>query len=230
MASKIKVDQIEGSTGSSITIPSGQTLTVTDGIASTSLTGTINDARLPTVPVAKGGTGITSLGSALQALRVNSAGNALEFAAAASGGVLKAVWNANDTSVNTSSGSYVASNNSVTITPTANNSKILVILSGQIAVNSSSSDPWCYTRPYRDIGGAGYSGISDYRRYAPSAGSVHILEDVHHIFIDAPTTTSAVTYKTYFHGGGTSIWFGGRSGSEISRTNAIAIELANGIA
>ena len=30
MASKIKVDQIEGSTGSSITIPSGQTLTITD--------------------------------------------------------------------------------------------------------------------------------------------------------------------------------------------------------
>jgi uncharacterized protein YodC (DUF2158 family) len=33
MASKIKVDQIEGSAGSSITIPSGQTLTVTDGLA-----------------------------------------------------------------------------------------------------------------------------------------------------------------------------------------------------
>ena len=30
MASKIKVDQIEGSTGSTITIPTGQTFTVTD--------------------------------------------------------------------------------------------------------------------------------------------------------------------------------------------------------
>ena len=48
MASKIKVDQIEGSTGSSITIPSGQTLTIADGLASSSL---------PTVPVSKGGTG-----------------------------------------------------------------------------------------------------------------------------------------------------------------------------
>ena len=33
MASKIKVDQIDGSSGSSITIPTGQTLTITDGLS-----------------------------------------------------------------------------------------------------------------------------------------------------------------------------------------------------
>ena len=80
MASKIKVDQIEGSTGSSITIPTGQTLTITDGLAASTIgSGTLADARLPTVPVAKGGTGLTSLGSAGQAIKVNSGGNALEF-------------------------------------------------------------------------------------------------------------------------------------------------------
>jgi len=42
---------------------------------------------LPTVPVAKGGTGLTSLGSANQQLRVNSGGNALEFATASAGAV-----------------------------------------------------------------------------------------------------------------------------------------------
>jgi len=51
MASKIKVDQIEGSTGSTITVPTGQTLTVTDGLAI---------ASIPTVTVAKGGTNLTS--------------------------------------------------------------------------------------------------------------------------------------------------------------------------
>ena len=88
MASKIKVDQIEGSTGSSITIPTGQTLTVADGSASSVLPGTISDARLPTVPVSKGGTGLTSLGTAGQVVQVNSGANALEFANASSGKLL----------------------------------------------------------------------------------------------------------------------------------------------
>ena len=46
--------------------------------------GTINSARLPTVPTTKGGTGLTSLGTAGQALVVNSGGNALEFSNASS--------------------------------------------------------------------------------------------------------------------------------------------------
>ena len=83
--SKIKVDTIEGSTGTTITVPTGQTLTLTDGLAATNLTGTIADARLPTVPVSKGGTGLTSLGSAGQSIKVNSGGNALEFATSSSG-------------------------------------------------------------------------------------------------------------------------------------------------
>ncbi len=77
MASKIKVDQIEGSSGSSITIPSGQTLSIADGLSSSSL---------PTVPVSKGGTGLTSLGTAGQSLKVNSGGTALEFGSA--GGII----------------------------------------------------------------------------------------------------------------------------------------------
>jgi len=41
--------------------------------------GTLNSARLPTVPVSKGGTNLTSLGSAGQVIKVNSGGNALEY-------------------------------------------------------------------------------------------------------------------------------------------------------
>jgi hypothetical protein len=114
MASKIKVDQIEGAAGSSITIPSGQTLTITDGLAASTIgSGTLADARIPnlnaskinagtladaqipnlnaskinagTIPVARGGTGLTSLGSAGQVVQVNSGASALEFAAASSG-------------------------------------------------------------------------------------------------------------------------------------------------
>jgi len=68
--SKIKVNEIEAQSGSTITIPTGQNLVVTDGLATSSL---------PTVPVTKGGTGLTSLGTAGQSLKVNSGGTALEF-------------------------------------------------------------------------------------------------------------------------------------------------------
>ena len=93
MASKIKVDQIEGQSGTTVTLPSGQTLDLSSGsvtlpnnavdLASAKVTGTLGSSNLPTIPVSKGGTGITSLGSAGQALKVNSAGNGLEYGTAA---------------------------------------------------------------------------------------------------------------------------------------------------
>ena len=51
MASTLKVDELRGSTGSTVTVPTGQTLVMTDGLA---------HASLPTVQVAKGGTNLTS--------------------------------------------------------------------------------------------------------------------------------------------------------------------------
>ena len=106
MASKIKVDQIEGSTGSTITVPTGQTLTITDGLAASTIgSGTLAEARLPTVSVAKGGTNLTSFaagdvlyatgattlaklpkGAASNVLTMNSGATAPEWAAAAGGG------------------------------------------------------------------------------------------------------------------------------------------------
>jgi hypothetical protein len=99
MPSKIQVDQIAGATGSTVTLPSGQTLDLSSGtvnlpsaslsaLNATNLTsGTVPSARLsltssdlPTVPTTKGGTGLTTLGTASQVLRVNSGATGLEFA------------------------------------------------------------------------------------------------------------------------------------------------------
>jgi hypothetical protein len=77
--SKIKVNEIEAQSGSTITIPTGQSLVVTDGLATSSL---------PTVPVTKGGTGLTSLGTANQVVAVNSGATALEFQDASGGKTL----------------------------------------------------------------------------------------------------------------------------------------------
>jgi len=90
MPSKIQVDQIAGATGSTVTLPSGQTLDLSSGTVTlpnsavnltTKVTGTL--------PVANGGTGLTSLGSASQVLRVNSGATALEFGTVSSGVVKK---------------------------------------------------------------------------------------------------------------------------------------------
>ena len=60
----------------------------TTGAAAAPTFRTLVTADLPTVPYTKGGTGLTALGSALQVLRVNSGGTALEFADPAGGGTI----------------------------------------------------------------------------------------------------------------------------------------------
>jgi len=90
--SKIKVNSIEAATGSTITIPSGQTLdissttlTLPSTVVTTTGTQTLTNKTIGvsqlsgTLPVANGGTGLTTLGSASQVLRVNSGATALEF-------------------------------------------------------------------------------------------------------------------------------------------------------
>jgi len=186
MASKIKVDQIEGSTGSSITIPSGQTFTITDGLASSSL---------PTVPVAKGGTGLTSLGTAGQALKVNSGATGYEFGAVAGGKVLQVQYTAmlGGFAVSGTGLSDVTGYN-VAITPSATSSKILVManFSGQ------QGDYGGGFRLYR-----GTTFIS-----SPTAASNRTLTHTSSYnaqgnatttyslcILDEPSTTSATTYK-----------------------------------
>ncbi len=86
--------------GTDVTVTSGNSVVLTSGAAAGDIldlvgfgtfnvaainaanitSGTLGSARLPTVPTTKGGTGLTSLGSANQVLRVNSGASGLEFA------------------------------------------------------------------------------------------------------------------------------------------------------
>jgi hypothetical protein len=79
------------STGSSIVLASGATagdilyvvafgtFSLANINANDISTGTLNTARLPTVPTTKGGTGLTTIGTAGQVLKVNSGATALEY-------------------------------------------------------------------------------------------------------------------------------------------------------
>jgi hypothetical protein len=132
MASKIKVDQIEGSTASTITLPSGQTLDLSSGsltlpdgavdLATSKVTGTI--------PVSKGGTGITSLGTANQILQVNSGATALEFGTAPSGKLKQFVSISDNTKYAQNTGTtptaVQGTNVDLAITPSSASSRILV--------------------------------------------------------------------------------------------------------
>ena len=72
------------STISTGTLPTAQ---VPDLSANKITSDTLSSDRLPTVPTSKGGTGLTSLGSAGQVLTVTAPGTGLEFADAGGGGV-----------------------------------------------------------------------------------------------------------------------------------------------
>jgi hypothetical protein len=190
--SKIKVNEIEKASGSGITIPTGTSFTVTDGIPATNLSGTIADARLPTVPVAKGGTGLTSLGSANQQLRVNSGGNALEFATISAGGILQSVTDETASSTSTTSTSFVATSLQATITPSSTSSKIIILATAMI--NNNTANNWCYGTIYRDstnLGNAkGMVGVYS------QGGDIHGNGSI--VWTDAPNSTSAIVYRYYF--------------------------------
>ena len=129
--SKIKVNEIEKASGSGITIPTGSTFTITDGLAVSSL---------PTVTVAKGGTNLTSFtagdilyatgsttlaklpkGTASQTLKMNSGASAPEWAtvAAATSNLVKLA------TITISSGTANVNFDNSLITSTYNHYKIL---------------------------------------------------------------------------------------------------------
>ena len=226
--SKIKVDTIEGSTGTTITVPSGQTLTVTDGIAATNLSGTIADARLPTVPVAKGGTGLTSLGSAGQAVKVNSAGNALEFGAVAGGKVLQVKQETVDDAYSFTHTSFTEVNSAFrkSITPTASTSKILVLFSVHTSFNHSTQQVPAYYKIQRKIGSGSYGDISLPSTNLGSRSACHFMqpniqtgtgENCDHstvTILDTPNTTQAVGYTILSKIRGTGSGFVNRMGND----------------
>lgn len=195
MASKIIVDQLESS-GSNITIPTGTGLVVTDGIASSSL---------PTIPVTKGGTGLTSLGSAGQAVKVNSAGNALEFGAVA-GGKVGQVLQGYKTTAETFSSSgtdYDIAGLTVTLTPASSSSKILII--SNIGGYSQNGSPQIFIKcnSSGSFSTIGVNTISSRRNTSfagniytgDAAGTGEMLFSSNTCFLHSPNVSSEIIYK-----------------------------------
>ena len=221
MASKIKVDQIEGSTGSTITVPTGQTFTITDGIAASTIgSGTLADARLPTITVAKGGTNLTSFtagdvlyatgsttlaklakGTAGQALLMNSGGTAPEWGTAAGGKIGQVLCSVVSGDVSTANRSYgdINSGFSLAITPSATSSKILWAYNLCVGSGDQYSMLKMVYGDGSDLTTNARGDAASSRTRATTGGIYDAATDVGNFIsmmgLDAPNTTSATTYK-----------------------------------
>jgi len=193
MASKIKVDQIEGSSGSSITIPSGQTLTITDGLAASTIgSGTLADARIPDLNASKitAGTIATArLGSGTASSSTFLRGDGT-FAAAGGGKINQVLQTTSTTSQAISSHSSFVdiTNMTLAITPSASDSKIYVIVNLNY---DCIADRGFQIKILRDSTVIFTENSNKTTYTSSSTMSGRSFYDK----LDSPSTTSQITYK-----------------------------------
>ena len=208
MPSKIQVDQIAGATGSTVTLPSGQTLDLSSGTvnlpsaslsalnASNLTSGTVPSARLsltssdlPTVPTTKGGTGLTTLGTAGQVIKVNSGATGLEFGTISSALLQRKFYQFSDEGTNTTGSAWTNLNHPVgdgtlEITPTASGNIIEIAFTFHIGhgdtwqgatsrVQFSTDGGSSYSNAVSLGNDGGYGGVLNYRSGGSGIGDVH---------------------------------------------------------
>lgn len=122
------------------------------------------------------------------------AGGVPTWAAPAGGGkVLQVVSTTYSTDTLISSTSMTDTGISLSITPTANTSKILVLIDSNMYASRSASSLYNYVRIVRDST-AVYGETYAQRIVLPSGGT-DIITRVPLIYLDSPATTSSTTYK-----------------------------------
>jgi hypothetical protein len=109
----------------------------------------------------------------------------------------QAVTSQYTTTVSTSATSFVTTGHTATITPTSTSSKILVLQSGTMAQPSdSSASANSMLTIFRDstnlAGSGGIMGNVNVGYYGSIYGSIAVS------LLDAPATTSAITYGVYY--------------------------------
>ena len=211
--SKIKVNEIEKASGSGITIPTGTSFTVADGMG-----------------VAGGGTGLTSFtagdllyatgsttlaklakGTANQTLQMNGGATAPTWVTASSGGLLQMVHTEISTEPTRSAGNTYAdiSGLNLTITPASTSNKILIVFNAGIVANSSESTSFVLKRA---ISGGATTILGGHTSGSRQAAWVRHDSDtdsnhdygVHAEYYDTThNTTSAITYTVQWISQGT---------------------------
>ena len=148
-----------------------------------------------TLPYANGGTGVSTLGTAGQALVVNSTATALEFATvgATAGQVIQVITATDQTERTTTSTGFVTASNTlaVAITPSSSSNKIFVITTGTA---NSDGNSLGYATIYR---GATNLGNGSVGMLKARGGDLGIIQALCMSKLDSPATTSSITYQVY---------------------------------
>ena len=107
-----------------------------------------------------------------------------------------------DTASTNSTSDVAITGLSLTLTPSATSSKVLVMF--DVGTMGNHYNTHMFYTPYRDIGGGGYNAIGQgtgggsYNYAAGSYAANTYYHTVGHNFLDSPNTTSEITYKLYF--------------------------------
>ena len=112
------------------------------------------------------------------------------------GAILQVVNSVYNTQTTNSTGSYVATGVTATITPTSATSKILVMVTGGDAATTSNSSG-VQTELRRNSTSLATFAVQG-PIYIGSGGSYFIGTGPSINYLDSPATTSATTYATYF--------------------------------
>ena len=193
--SKIEVDQVDpqsgttltlGTSGDTVSVPSGVTLanagTVTGIPASAISSGTIATARL--------GSGTASSSTFLR-------GDQTYAAALGVGKVLQVVFATTVAQVDNNTTSYTDTDLTASITPSATSSKIYVIVNQANKLSGGDNEAGSVIKILRDSTTI-YGGHREYENFLSIGGasSVQRYDRNNLNFLDTPSSTSSLTYKT----------------------------------
>jgi len=161
---------------------------------------------------------LTGAGAITGLTSVPSSGLQLADANMPTGTVLQVVSANDSTQRSTTSGSFVASGMSVTITPSSTSSKILIQFDTSVYKNTDGGGYFTIFRGATNLAGSGNQmnmmNVTD--KYVPCSIG----------YLDSPSSTSALTYELYYARAGTANIYINATNSGSTMGSITAMEIA----
>jgi len=162
----------------------------------------------PTAPTASAGTNTTQLATTA-------------FVQAAGGRIIQTVSSTSTTVFSTTSTSFVSTGHTATITPTSTSSKILCLVTSELAQASTNLNT--HMTLFRDSTNLAGSGNA-FCDVLSSAGNIYANAAIN--YLDSPSSISALTYSTrILVDGGTGVYNAGGTGVTAGRASIVLLEI-----